>query len=315
MSCPSGYQSLGISCQAVFTCIQATTSPVACLNGMCCLTSNDNRNFNPETCPNGGQSIGISCHSFKTCLQATPLPVACLNGMCCLTSNGNRNFSPETCPNGAQSIGISCQSVTTCLQATPLPVACQNGMCCLISSTTDRFGIENAGHWNLPNFNPGTCPNGGQSIGMSCQSVTTCLQAITSSVACQHGMCCLISSMSNGNGIGSFNTGICPNGGQSIGISCQSVTTCLQAITSSVACQHGMCCLISGVLPSIGNGVTFNTGICPIGYQALGRSCQYVSACQAYVGSASSNPVICLNGECCLALTSNDGTVLSGNVG
>uniref|UniRef100_A0A914DDK8 Uncharacterized protein n=1 Tax=Acrobeloides nanus TaxID=290746 RepID=A0A914DDK8_9BILA len=141
MSCPSGYQSLGISCQSVFTCIQATTSPVECLNGMCCLTSNDNRNFNPETCPNGGQSIGISCQSVKTCLQATPLPVAC-----------------------------------------------QHGMCCLISSTTDRFGIENAGHWNLPSFNPGTCPNGGQSIGMSCQSVTTCLQAITSSVACQNAL-------------------------------------------------------------------------------------------------------------------------------
>uniref|UniRef100_A0A914C4V8 CC domain-containing protein n=2 Tax=Acrobeloides nanus TaxID=290746 RepID=A0A914C4V8_9BILA len=309
-TCPSGYQSLGISCQAVSTCTQATTSPVICQNGLCCLTSstngNGNGNSNNGTCPIGSQSIGIPCQSVATCQTATTSPVTCQNGLCCLTSpptngNGIGNSNNGTCPIGSQSIGIPCQSVATCQTATTSPVTCQNGLCCLTSPTTNGNGNGNS--------NNGTCPIGSQSIGIPCQSVATCQTATTSPVTCQNGLCCLTSSMLNGNG--NSNNGTCPIGSQSIGIPCQSVTTCQQATTSPVTCQNGLCCMTSGVLPAS----TPNTGVCPIGYQTLGIACQNVLTCQTSVGSSSSNSVTCQNGECCLPLTSNNGTAPIGNVG
>uniref|UniRef100_A0A914DKD5 Uncharacterized protein n=1 Tax=Acrobeloides nanus TaxID=290746 RepID=A0A914DKD5_9BILA len=197
------------------------------------------------------------------------------------------------CTNGGVYLYKSCSTSTDCNNIASVAAVCNNGYCCT------------AGAVNTVNQTSLTsCPSGYQSLGISCQDISTCTQATTSPVICQNGLCCLTSSMSNGNG--NFNTGTCSNGGQSIGISCQSDTTCQQATTSQVTCQNGLCCLTSGVLPSTGNGNTFNTGICPIGYQALGLSCQYVSTCQTFVGSTSSNSVTCQNGQCCQATTSNN---------
>lgn len=84
--CPADGYAVALGCSNAQQCRPYTVDPVDCIDGACCIKSNNNSQVPhpvPLFCSNGGVALVVGCTQSQQCLPFTKKPVACLQGLCC----------------------------------------------------------------------------------------------------------------------------------------------------------------------------------------------------------------------------------------